>query len=90
MTIDDFKPMSVDYSKQARMRVSEDEVIVSVPNVQVHQTIDTTASMIKLIQYTVAYSRGPHVTPNIVAFCHERPHACTLMHTTNLHKKYIV
>ncbi|XP_065896602.1 ELL-associated factor 1-like [Dysidea avara] len=30
----DFKPMSVDYSKPARMRVSEDEVIVSVPNVQ--------------------------------------------------------
>ena len=34
-TTDDFKPMSVDYSKPARMRVSEDEVIVSVPNVQV-------------------------------------------------------
>jgi len=27
--------MSVDYSKPARMRVSEDEVIVSVPNLQV-------------------------------------------------------
>ena len=33
--VDDFKPMSVDHSKPARMRVSEDEVIVSVPNVQV-------------------------------------------------------
>lgn len=38
----DFKPMSVDYSKPARMRVSEDEVIVSVPNVQAESDDDVT------------------------------------------------